>query len=194
MKPISPQVTPLPIEGRDQEARLPSDRKYGPGYGPSNNQLREALKNQNFSACMAEREGFEPPIGLHLCRISSAVHSTTLPPLRAPRQVILPAVGPCSRRGWRARQGGRAKISVSRESMERSLKMAHLAVLAGGAVFYVARRSGYDRCGWCTADRNSGWESMNRPCLPAPAPLSSDGAAIVVVGSRSYRLPPGAGH
>jgi hypothetical protein len=33
---------------------------------------------------MAEREGFEPPIGLHLCRISSAVHSTTLPPLQGP--------------------------------------------------------------------------------------------------------------
>jgi hypothetical protein len=33
---------------------------------------------------VAEREGFEPPIGLHLCRISSAVHSTTLPPLQAP--------------------------------------------------------------------------------------------------------------
>ena len=33
---------------------------------------------------MAEREGFEPPIGLHLCRISSAVRSTTLPPLQAP--------------------------------------------------------------------------------------------------------------
>ena len=32
---------------------------------------------------LAEREGFEPPIGLHLCRISSAVHSTTLPPLHA---------------------------------------------------------------------------------------------------------------
>jgi hypothetical protein len=32
-------------------------------------------------ASLAEREGFEPPIGLHLCRISSAVHSTTLPPL-----------------------------------------------------------------------------------------------------------------
>ena len=42
---------------------------------------------------MAEREGFEPPIGLHLCRISSAVHSTTLPPLRAPRQVIHPRSG-----------------------------------------------------------------------------------------------------
>ena len=31
---------------------------------------------------LAEREGFEPPIRLPVCRISSAVHSTTLPPLR----------------------------------------------------------------------------------------------------------------
>ena len=31
---------------------------------------------------LAERGRFELPIGLHLCRISSAVHSTTLPPLR----------------------------------------------------------------------------------------------------------------
>ena len=31
---------------------------------------------------MAEREGFEPSIPLRVCRISSAVHSTTLPPLR----------------------------------------------------------------------------------------------------------------
>jgi hypothetical protein len=31
---------------------------------------------------MAEREGFEPPIELPLCRISSAVHSTALPSLR----------------------------------------------------------------------------------------------------------------
>ena len=35
-----------------------------------------------FIRGMAEREGFEPPIGLHLCRISSAVLSTTQPPLR----------------------------------------------------------------------------------------------------------------
>ena len=35
---------------------------------------------------VAEREGFEPPIGLHLCRISSAVHSTTLPPLQGANQ------------------------------------------------------------------------------------------------------------
>ena len=40
---------------------------------------------------MAEREGFEPPIGLHLCRISSAVHSTTLPPLlKAPSEELRP--------------------------------------------------------------------------------------------------------
>ena len=38
----------------------------------------------SLSERLAEREGFEPPIGLHLCRISSAVHSTTLPPLQAP--------------------------------------------------------------------------------------------------------------
>ena len=34
---------------------------------------------------MAEREGFEPPVELPPRRISSAVHSTTLPPLREMR-------------------------------------------------------------------------------------------------------------
>ena len=49
---------------------------------------------------MAEREGFEPPIGLHLCRISSAVHSTTLPPLQGAKSGAFPRwSGPCSRRG-----------------------------------------------------------------------------------------------
>ena len=32
---------------------------------------------------MAERVGFEPTVGLRLRLISSQVHSTTLPPLRA---------------------------------------------------------------------------------------------------------------
>src|SRR3546814_6241311 len=36
----------------------------------------------NRETVMAEREGFEPSIRLPVCRISSAVHSTTLPPLR----------------------------------------------------------------------------------------------------------------
>ena len=34
------------------------------------------------SAALAEREGFEPPIPLRVCRISSAVLSTTQPPLQ----------------------------------------------------------------------------------------------------------------
>ena len=42
---------------------------------------RKALKELNFEE-VAEREGFEPPIELPLCRISSAVHSTALPSLR----------------------------------------------------------------------------------------------------------------
>jgi hypothetical protein len=65
---------------------------------------------------MAEREGFEPPIGLHLCRISSAVHSTTLPPLlKAPNQAEALWSGPCSRRGRRAIQGAARTNSVGRE-------------------------------------------------------------------------------
>ena len=51
-------------------------------------QRRAALDSNSHNSVestgLAEREGFEPPIGLHLCRISSAVHSTTLPPLQAP--------------------------------------------------------------------------------------------------------------
>ena len=39
---------------------------------------------------MAEREGFEPPIPLRVCRISSAVQSTTLPPLRGADGMIVP--------------------------------------------------------------------------------------------------------
>jgi hypothetical protein len=62
---------------------------------------------------VAEREGFEPPIGLHLCRISSAVHSTTLPPLQAPNGMV-PSVGAGSRRGRPDRQGAGARNSASR--------------------------------------------------------------------------------
>ncbi|CCV04722.1 hypothetical protein MESS2_1370019 [Mesorhizobium metallidurans STM 2683] len=48
--------------------------------------MTNSSKKPRISAVLkdfvAEREGFEPPMGLHPCRISSAVHSTTLPPLR----------------------------------------------------------------------------------------------------------------
>src|SRR5882757_2648365 len=78
--------------------------------------VREAPDFKGLLRCrisLAEREGFEPPIGLHLCRISSAVHSTTLPPLQAPFRVIhSPLVGPSYRRGRRGRQGaGATKIT-----------------------------------------------------------------------------------
>ena len=55
-----------------------------------------------------EGRGCEPPIGLHLCRISSAVHSTTLPPLlKAPVRSRAPGGWGVNRRGWRVRQGAR---------------------------------------------------------------------------------------
>ena len=38
---------------------------------------------------MAERVGFEPTIPLQVCRISSAVHSTTLPPLRSLKAAVV---------------------------------------------------------------------------------------------------------
>ena len=38
-------------------------------------------------AHLAEREGFEPSVRLHVRLISSQVHSTTLPPLRSPGHV-----------------------------------------------------------------------------------------------------------
>jgi hypothetical protein len=52
-------------------------------------------KNHNKinGSIMAERVGFEPTIPLQVCRISSAVHSTTLPPLRG-------LVGACSARAF----------------------------------------------------------------------------------------------
>jgi hypothetical protein len=81
-----------------------------PGVNPGVDRVISQI-HQLIQLHVAEREGFEPPIGLHLCRISSAVHSTTLPPLQAPRRVIpRPAVGACSRRGWRARQGAGARF------------------------------------------------------------------------------------
>lgn len=57
---------------------------------------------------MAERGGFEPPIRLHVCRISSAVHSTTLPPLRPLPRRSGPSCSKVSRRWDDGRPDGAA--------------------------------------------------------------------------------------
>ncbi len=56
-------------------ARLPDQLEGGPNGTGSEANWREIKE-------VADREGFEPPIPLRVCRISSAVHSTTLPPVR----------------------------------------------------------------------------------------------------------------
>ena len=52
---------------------------------------------------MADREGFEPPVQSPVRRISSAVHSTTLPPVRGKGAPILNPGSACKGSGRRAR-------------------------------------------------------------------------------------------
>src|SRR5215213_5647550 len=49
---------------------------------------KAAYNSTRYAGVLAERGGFEPPIRLPVCRISSAVHSTTLPPLRVSRSAV----------------------------------------------------------------------------------------------------------
>ena len=60
-----------------QRVRLPIGLEVDPGAGQNKSEI--VLR---FQIDLAEREGFEPSIRLPVCRISSAVHSTTLPPLQ----------------------------------------------------------------------------------------------------------------
>jgi hypothetical protein len=46
------------------------------------------LKLFRYFAVLADREGFEPPIQLPVCRISSAVLSTAQPPVRLENQIL----------------------------------------------------------------------------------------------------------
>ena len=75
---------------------------------------------------LAEREGFEPPVRLPVLRISSATHSTTLPPLRGSKRELRWSREALPRRGrgfnhhcWAAgrakaiQQGIRAHIQAS---------------------------------------------------------------------------------
>jgi hypothetical protein len=59
-------------------------RKSRPYLGLFRPHRAEKPDRQLVAERLAEREGFEPPIRLPVCRISSAVHSTALPPLQVP--------------------------------------------------------------------------------------------------------------
>ncbi len=54
------------------------------GFQPASHQKQETPRLGRF-LFLAEREGFEPSVRLHVRLISSQVHSTTLPPLRMDR-------------------------------------------------------------------------------------------------------------
>src|ERR671913_425897 len=78
-----------------------------------------ALRNLQ-QASLAERGGFEPPIRLPVCRISSAVLSTTQPPLQAIERTTVSALS------------GVAEIPVCyRIATECSLTDGSLAPVAG---------------------------------------------------------------
>ena len=124
---------------------------YGCSTGVLHRQNPTVLEMTDFEGLfrcrksVAEREGFEPPIGLHLCRISSAVHSTTLPPLQAPLTGGLRRGRASSRRGRRGRQGaGREKFlgavrrllkkgGTARRDKNRRSRVASLKLWPGSA-------------------------------------------------------------
>jgi hypothetical protein len=93
----------------------------------------DTIEPINFSYVISEtywrREGFEPPTGLHLCRISSAVRSTTLHFSKRRRGQYCSPVGrpscashfPC-RVGWRRvlagqQSAGKLKIRIHAEAV-----------------------------------------------------------------------------
>src|SRR5262252_7672470 len=75
------------LRSQARESRRTRRSPYAPN-GASGDTLRPhdrgwpATRSPRRGRRVAEREGFEPPIRLPVCRISSAVRSTTLPPLR----------------------------------------------------------------------------------------------------------------
>jgi hypothetical protein len=76
----------LPRLGRPYARTIENDGERVQTLGCSEVPVKQMFwgcVRMNANSAVAEREGFEPPIRLPVCRISSAVRSTTLPPLRA---------------------------------------------------------------------------------------------------------------
>ena len=93
-----PKIAALPVS----EVRLvwPNPFEYTKNSAAVGGALRVCKRK------LAEREGFEPPMPLQACRISSAVHSTALPPLRSPKRAAkTPIERPLSNQASQDRQG-----------------------------------------------------------------------------------------
>ena len=80
-------------------------------------------RRSQFCSELAEREGFEPPVRLHVLRISSAARSTTLPPLRGRQRRVSLAARSAGRLARRAR-AGKAVRPVGRQALPGPVALA----------------------------------------------------------------------
>ena len=80
-------------------------------------------RRSQFCSEVAEREGFEPPVRLHVLRISSAARSTTLPPLRGRQRRVSLAARSAGRLARRAR-AGKAVRPVGRQALPGPVALA----------------------------------------------------------------------
>src|ERR1700730_2250644 len=125
---------------------------------------------------LAEREGFEPPIRLPVCRISSAVHSTALPPLRG-------AEGGAKPRGARDvfSQGvetGQARPQAPDATQHEATRLRSLASYgalesAQAQSAKAEARSAKAEAEWCGADPGRWTSGLHRTASRCGAPGES---------------------
>jgi uncharacterized membrane protein len=142
---------------------------------------------------LAERGGFEPPIGLHLCRISSAVHSTALPPLQRGLRFSSPSTHPPALQGWQNRvgkslweenrRGARRvvlrRVSSARERFEVSISRR----VALGFVFLWFFIGGIAHFAFTSAEMR-----IVPPALPAPRALVLISGVFELLGAAGLLL------
>ena len=116
---------------------------------------------------MAEREGFEPSVRLHVRLISSQVHSTTLPPLRSAEAAIVAGNLRCSGRnadfleidgleGDGRRHADRVGLAMDKRSES---ARQHLRLCSG----HVGRRSHYGGLGKLELTGTAGGNQQSQP-------------------------------
>ena len=80
------------------------------------------LYNNRIVKKMAERVGFEPTVPAKARRISSAVHSTTLPPLRGAVGRLVERAASLMGDGLRRKRAGEKSLSVATEVADQGLR------------------------------------------------------------------------